>query len=192
MPTRHDTHLLIERLSALFRAQQRQIAGESGLKLVQLEALVYLANANRYSDTAVGLTAYLGVTKGTISQTLRALERRGLIVKRPDARDGRVQHCELTPTGRALVDAAFPAPALAGVPELAGLNEALRAALGAIQQAGGHLSFGMCQTCAHFRSSAGQLRCGLTQEPLSRADSQKICREHTAPAPNSGLSPGDT
>ena len=104
MPTKNTSptsalHLVLERISSLFRAQLRDTANEHDLKLVQLEALVYLSVANRYSDTAAALGEYLGVTKGTISQTIRALEQRGLVQKAADANDGRVLHCRLTKDG---------------------------------------------------------------------------------------------
>ena len=46
------------------------------------------------------MTAFLGSTKGTISQTLNALERKRLIARRPDPRDGRAFTIELTAAGQ--------------------------------------------------------------------------------------------
>ena len=90
-------HLAIERISSLFREGLRNVATDRGLKLVQLEALVYLSMANRYSDTPLGVAEYLGITKGTASQTIKALVDLGLIDKVSDGSDGRVVHCTLTP-----------------------------------------------------------------------------------------------
>ena len=56
---------LIERLGRLTTTE----AHAEGLLPVQWEVLRYLDRANRYSRTAVALTAYLGITKGTVSQT---------------------------------------------------------------------------------------------------------------------------
>jgi MOSC domain-containing protein YiiM/DNA-binding MarR family transcriptional regulator len=70
-----------------------------GLKPVQLQALRYLANANRFSRTPRALTAWLGQTKGTVSQTIASLERRGLVVRSGDTRDRRVIRLELTGAG---------------------------------------------------------------------------------------------
>ncbi|MFN2812475.1 MarR family winged helix-turn-helix transcriptional regulator, partial [Escherichia coli] len=74
----------------------------------QLSALHYLARCNRYSDTPLGVTEYLGLTKGTVSQSLKVLEGRGLISKLPDARDRRSVHLRLTDAGRALIEAVIP------------------------------------------------------------------------------------
>ena len=45
------------------------------LEPVHLATLRYLCNCNRFSNTASAITEYLGQTKGTISQTLKVLEK---------------------------------------------------------------------------------------------------------------------
>lgn len=177
-------HLLTERLSSLFRASLRQVASRHDLKLVQLEAIVYLSVANRYSDTPAALTDYFGVTKGTISQTLMALERRGLIEKRPDDEDRRVQHCSVTADGQAIVAEAFPAEVFVGASEVATgeLVESFEGLLRTLQHMNGLRTFGQCRTCRFFQARSKGGVCGLTQEALSKADSTKICREHEHPS----------
>ncbi len=181
-PTASALHLVLERISSLFRAQIRDTANEHELKLVQLEVLVYLSVANRYSDTAVAIGEYLGVTKGTTSQTIRALERRGLVRRDADASDGRVQHCQLTEKGAQIAEAAHPASFLGGLPirhqrqTLAAALEVLRA----LQEGGGFRSFGQCRSCRHFLRDGKAAQCGLTGEPLSDEETTQICREHEA------------
>jgi DNA-binding MarR family transcriptional regulator len=51
------------------------------LNPAQWGALRYLSRCNRFSNAPAALTRYLGATKGTVSQTLIALERKGLIEK---------------------------------------------------------------------------------------------------------------
>ena len=173
-------HLLLERVASLFRSDLRGAASAHGLKLVQLEALVYLSMANRYSDTALALSDYLRVTKGTVSQTLKALERRNLIEKVPDETDGRVQHCQVTPEGLVIAKEAFPAKFLGDVDQpmahdsVAVLEHLLRS----LQESNGYRTFGLCRSCRFFEPRTRGGRCGLTKEPLSVSDSRKICREH--------------
>ncbi|MGF1467559.1 MAG: MarR family winged helix-turn-helix transcriptional regulator [Sandaracinaceae bacterium] len=176
-------HALLERLSAVFRASLRETATRHGLKLVQLEALVYLATANRYSDTPAALTEYLGVTKGTVSQTLTALARRGLLTKAPDREDARVRHCHLTAEGRRIARAAYPADVLVGLGANEGAEDALEALLRRLQRANGLRTFGVCHTCRFFQPRGAGGRCGLTGEALSRLEVTKICREHQDPTP---------
>ena len=96
------------RLGSVFRAEIRQLATAQGLKLVQLEALQYLASCERDMDTPSGLSRHLDLTKGTVSQTLKAIETKGLIEKRDDANDARIVHCVLTPQGKKMLRSAYP------------------------------------------------------------------------------------
>jgi len=173
-------HLLLERAATLLRAEMRVLATEHGLKLAQLEALHYLGICNRYSDTPAALSEYLGATKGTVSQTLLSLERKGLISKVADACDKRSQHCTLTRAGRELFDSTFPSPVTQSASKNVEreLSDALEAWLRRLQQERGHEPFGICRTCSHYRRKSSGGQCGLTSEPLSAIDSGKICREH--------------
>ncbi|HIP78057.1 MAG TPA: MarR family transcriptional regulator, partial [Kiloniellaceae bacterium] len=65
MDTADDLGLLLERLARVLQNE----AHSEGLKPTQWEALRYLSRANRFSRTPSGVTAYLGMTKGTVSQT---------------------------------------------------------------------------------------------------------------------------
>ena len=179
------TYELLVRLGDLLRAEERRVGQELGLSSVHLHALGYLARANRYSNSAATLAEYLGVTKGTASQTVAVLVERELVDTRRDERDGRRVHLALTDAGRAVVEAAHPPPLLARAATLldaqpvpADIELGLEALLRAIQRAGGSRAFGVCHTCRHFRDEAGGFRCGLTDEPLSADDSVRLCREH--------------
>ena len=170
-------HGLLERIGNILRERARSIATREGLKLAQLDALVYLARANRYSNTTSGVVDYLGATKGTVSQTLSALERKGLIERVADDADGRVSHCRLTSEGRRIARDAFPSELLAG-PERPGLERELVVLLCGLQHEHGGRSFGVCATCVHFTRAGRGHRCGLTGESLTLPESRLLCREH--------------
>lgn len=177
--------VLIERLGSLLRAEQRRAGADHGLQPVHVQVLDYLARCNRYSDTPAALTAYLGTTKGTVSQSLLVLENRGLIKKVGDANDGRVIHLRLSAKGRRLLEALLPPAhwrdALNDIPqtERDGAGTVLEALLRALQRRNDGRTFGQCHTCAHLlHESAERFRCGLTQEPLSLDDTHQLCHEH--------------
>ena len=88
-----DITALLERLARMLLTDGHS----GGLKPAQWEALRYLARANRFSRTPGALASYLGSTKGTVSQTLMALERGGLVVKGTNPGDGRSVRVDLTP-----------------------------------------------------------------------------------------------
>ena len=172
--------LLIERLGRIVQND----AHAHGLKPTQWEALRYLARANRFSRTPSALTRYLGMTKGTVSQTLSALEKKGLIVKLRDPSDKRAVQLSLSQSGSALLQR-DPLLRLDGG-EHAGHEDVLAPLLenvlrSMVAERGGR-PFGMCKNCAHFQTDAAHgapFFCGLLAEPLSADDSQAICVEQT-------------
>jgi len=173
---------LVDRLARLVRAE-----GHGGaLNPAQWDTLRYLARCNRFSNTAGALTRYLGATKGTVSQTLNALERKHLVERGPDRASGRVVRLSLTRGGRTalandpLLGLKQAAEALP--PALARqAAEGLTAALSALQAANKREPFGVCRTCRHFRADApagAPHFCALLDERLSEQDSTRICAEH--------------
>ena len=177
-------HELLERLSNLMRNEARRVGATDDLLPIQLEALHYLSLCNRYSDTPMGLTDYLGQTKGTVSQSVKVLEKKGFVNKVADQTDKRITHLQVTKAGRRLLDSVIPAPILQSAcaplsePAQVQIVTSLSILLRALQQANGLKTFGVCHTCRHNQTLADGFWCGLTQEPLSGADIQLICREH--------------
>ena len=185
METR-ELYNFVERISELLRIDLRQAGADHGLQPVQMEVLHYLSICNRFSDTPMAVTDYLGQTKGTVSQTLKVLENKGFISKHADVADKRLAHLRLTKNGAKLVDASIPPPMFAqtcatlghGVQKqaVAVLNRLLLALL----ETNNMNTFGVCRTCKHNRKSEqGAFFCELVQQPLSLDDIQLICKEHT-------------
>ena len=175
---------LLERIGNLLRSLQREAAGRHGLQPVHLSALCYLVRANRYSNTPAAVTDYLGVTKGTASQTLSVLERKGFLERTADETDKRIVRLSLTPQGRKLAGEALDPPTLRTAVEKGtapGLEAGLSSLLAGLQQSNGLRSFGLCHTCRRFERVGSGFRCGLTGEKLTRDDSKRICREHERP-----------
>lgn len=179
----------LERIANLLRTDVRRAGATRGLQPVQLEAMHYLQNCNRYSNTPAAVADYLGLTKGTVSQTLSVLENAGFIEKRPDAKDKRVVHLKVTESGEELVLRAIPPQALQTAMEMVSdieqeiILEALRQTLRNMQKANGLRSFGVCKSCKYHRieEANASRRCALTGEVLLDGDIDKICREHEAP-----------
>lgn len=174
---------LAERLGNLAEARLKAAVAPHGLLLVHARILLYLAGANRYSNTPLAVADYLGLTKGTVSQSLILLENRGFIAREADARDKRVVRLVLTEAGQSLVRAVEQDSigrlqvAARDLPE--GLLDALTDMLRRLQRAEGRKSFGVCRTCRHHLvEGPGRWRCGLTDEPLTAQDREHICRDH--------------
>ncbi|MGX2040740.1 MarR family winged helix-turn-helix transcriptional regulator [Methylocaldum sp. MU1018] len=182
----------LERIANLIRTDVRKMGVAKGLQPIQLEALHYLSRCNRYSNTPVAVADYLGLTKGTVSQTLGVLEAGGFIEKQADLNDRRVVHLALTDEGVRMVSEAVPPNILKST--VNGLSENIRGEIKAtlnrilmeLQAANKLKTFGSCKTCKHHLvQENGKRQCGLTMEWLTEADAEKICREHQLPANDS-------
>jgi len=177
--------LLLERLGALIHQSVRDDAARHGLLPIHVQVLSYLARANRYSDIPIAIAEYFGITRGTVSQSISVLERKGLLIKLPDARHGKRIHLRLTRGGKSVLrnawaqrmDQALHAMAL----DTDSLESALRGLLLGLQRLNGRRAFGVCRHCTHFLTGTQGARCGLTGEPLAAAQTLRICREWTAP-----------
>lgn len=174
---------LSERLGNLAEARLKSAAAMHGLLVVHARILLYLASANRYSNTPLAVADYLGLTKGTVSQSLILLEHKGFIRREADERDGRVVRLQLTEAGHALtvqVERENTAHLEAAARELpTGLIDNLTDMLRRLQLAEGRKSFGVCHTCRHhIKQGRNAWRCGLTGEALLAEDRTRICREH--------------
>ncbi len=183
--TEHGTAALIERLGRLAFCD----AYRDGLKPVHWEALRYLERCNRFSNTAASLTSYLGLTKGTVSQSIGALADKGLVRKQADARDKRTIRLFLTAAGKAALDkdplhqmaqALEPlSPALRH-----SLHEGLEQLLRQRMLAQDRSPFGLCRRCRYFavdHPDGAPHRCELLGEALTSFDAEHICVEQTSP-----------
>jgi len=184
----NQTQQTLERLSSLLRSESRALLSKYALQPVQYEALYYLSVSNRYSNTAKAVTEYLGQTKGTISQTLKVLEKKGFIEKQMDKADRRISHLTVTPAGRALILCLRPSPILQLTcqqledDDFMNINQSLTRLLSQLQAVNQFKTFGQCHTCIYnTRIDESKFFCELTEEPLSKAETSLICREHLLP-----------
>ena len=181
----HQIYTYLERIDNLVRAQERLLCNQYDLQPIQLRMLYYLSICNRYSNTPASVTDYVQLTKGTVSQSLKALENKGYIEKQADARDKRQIHLSITESGQTLL-AQLPPALLQEVSKILGEAAAQEAVavlhrlLATMQRTNEMSSFGVCGTCQyHQQLDAQQFRCGLTEELLSMPEAKFICREHT-------------
>lgn len=178
---------LLERLSSLMRMWFRQHPLLAELQPIQLSALAYLSRCNRYSNTPLGVTDYLGLTKGTVSQSLKLLEGKGLIMREQDPGDKRIVHLLLTDRAREMLALILP-PDFLSVGEAAMgesgpvLRTLLLELLRQIQRTSHVPGFGLCNSCRFHQRDDHRSFCALTGEALSETDALLICREHQPPS----------
>ncbi|MBN8631119.1 MAG: MarR family transcriptional regulator [Rhodobacterales bacterium] len=174
-----DTRALSELILRLARLEQAE-AWQDDLNPAQRAALAYLARANRFSRAPSQVAEYLGTTRGTASQTLKALGSKGHVTAETVQGDRRSIRYQVTDSGRTEV-------AQVGGLERAfeeldrnargALHALLDDVLGKAIRANRSRPFGLCQDCTHFRPAGPGGFCGLLSEPLTPEETHQICHE---------------
>jgi DNA-binding MarR family transcriptional regulator len=180
LPLPAESLAKLERLARLLR----QSGHAKGLNPVQWEALRYLARCNALSHSPGAMAKYLGSTKGTVSQTIMALEKKGLLSKQVDAKDSRGVALHLTETGKALlVDDDFNV-VKADIAELSDktrrrFDRAVDALLEQARLRHGEPQFGTCLSCRYYReaSSGASAHCMKVNAVVTAAETRLICVE---------------
>ena len=131
-----------------------------GLTGAQLSALRYLARANPMSRTASALAAYQGTTRGTVSQTVKALVRAGYVTRTPSQADKRSVRLDLTDAGWAKLAQAPSDRLVAALAQLptdkrAALADAAMSLNGALSAQDPETGFGTCQSCRYLSDGDG-------------------------------------
>jgi DNA-binding MarR family transcriptional regulator len=143
-----ETQERLERLARLIRS-----AGHAqGLIPAQWDVLRYLARANSFSNAPAAAAQYLGATKGTISQTILALVKKGLVQSVKRGGDQRSVALHLTAKGKECL-ALDPLVTLArNIENLGGktqrrFSKAVGELLLAESERQDHATFGVCGDC---------------------------------------------
>lgn len=176
----------LERLSAFARQASWRAAEAEGLTPTQADVLrlvVDRPDGVRPSFAA----AFVGVSQPTGSDSIAALQSKGLVERFGDPRDGRATLVRATRAGRALArrwtnSYAAIVNALSAADREALLGAALNA-IRSLQSRGAIPAQRMCFTCASFienaqPGTATPHHCRLLGEPLRIAELRVDCPEH--------------
>lgn len=153
-----------------------------GLNPAQWESLRFLGRANRLSRTPGALAKYLGATRGTASQTVQALEKKGYLTRVADTADRRMVHLDLTDAGITLLrddPLSCIDNRLSETIEPASVTEitnSLTLLMEWFQEAGLGQNFGTCVHCGFYEKGSGAAaQCTLKNLELSVEDAAGIC-----------------
>jgi len=147
-----------------------QAEGYNGdLSPAQWMALRFFARANSFSRTPSAFAEFQATTRGTATQTIKALEAGGYLVRQRSEADGRSVSLRLTDKGHGAV-ARDPFEVLVcavdslDAEEQAAMHHALHRVLTTVAARGAHRHFGVCQDCAHL---GGETYCSSTSATRS-------------------------
>src|SRR6266545_2894036 len=167
-------------------------AGRRGLNPTQGQVLVVLRSAGGQGLRVSELADRLAVATATVSDSVSALARKGLVTKQRDPADARAVAVFLTVTGQAEAEeaAGWPDVLLEAVrtldgEEQAALYRALLKTVRALQVRGRIPVSQMCVTCRFFRPYAHPgarqpHHCALVDAPFGDAQLRLDCPEHQA------------
>ena len=176
---RDEIRHLLDRLVRLAAADE----WTADLNPPQYAALAYLARANRFSRAPSQVAEYLSSTRGTVSQTLKALLRKGYIAETRSQSDRRSISYVATESGLDVLRQAvlFEAPlGDLSKDESGQLADSMRLLLRRVLERRGNRTFGLCRACMHHQKSADGLYCALLQIDLKKSEAGKICHEHVS------------
>ncbi len=177
----------LERLARAQRAHRQRVATERGLTPLQLDLVTTLADGVPPDPVVGRLAIEVGVSQPTVTDSLRTLERKGLVERRRDPADGRRASVVLTALGRALTnDLGGPhdevTAAIATLP--AETQEVvLQTLLVVIARFVDHGVIDVartCFTCENHRFDGTTHRCALLDVDLPVADLRVNCPDHRA------------
>jgi DNA-binding MarR family transcriptional regulator len=198
MLTQEVVELLIQAGRLVLSAQR-----DSKLTASQWMALRFLARANRFSRTLSGFADYQATTRGTASQTIKALERAGFLEREKSAHDGRSYILRLTRNGHSVLNEDPMHVLVEAVEQLnertrLELRDTLRQALGSAARIPNRVPIGSCSECLFFqkprrRRTRGEDKrgfCKLLARPVENKETDLLCvkfQPATSQAPTSLL-----
>lgn len=163
-------------------------ASEEGISPTQGQIISALSTGGPLTGTEVAKR--LGITLPTVSDSVRALVEKGLIVKTPDERHPRAHLLELTSAGRRIATKtkAWPeflasAVAVLTPQELEAFHRGLIKMIATLQDAAQIPMNRMCATCTSFRPHVhdGPLphHCAFVDAPMADRHLRLDCSDHT-------------
>lgn len=184
----------LERLSQVFRVLLWRQAGETGLSPIQLQILLFVRFHADALCTVGHLAREFNVTRATVSDAVKSLVNKKLLLKKSGAGDARSFRLEPSAAGRRLAsrlsgfasEIAEPLGAV-GEKEKRVLLDTLLKTIFELHRNGIFEVQRMCYSCAHFEEqSDGDFYCRLLERKLLREDLRLDCPEHRAQAIDSG------
>ncbi len=183
-----DSKILVglERISEAYRVLLWEQAKTVGLSPIQIQILIFIRYHPAEVCTVSNLADEFNLTKPTISDAVKILDHKSLILKIPSAADRRAYTIRLTADGKKvtgktetfsnvlgnIIHEFSPASKVSLFGQVVKIIEALnkRGVLN-VQR--------MCYSCQHFRPRKNGAYCNLIQEKLNVADLRIDCPEYS-------------
>jgi len=174
----------LERISEVFRALLWEHAKTIGLSPIQIQILIFTAYHEEALRNVSHLAKEFNVTKPTISDAVRVLEKKGLISKHTSAFDNRRYSIALTPAGDAIVKETehFAEPIKEQLQPfssdaLSHFHTSLIHLISSLNRTGILSEQRTCHSCRFFLKEDNSTYCKLMEKPLLADDIRLDCPE---------------
>lgn len=177
----------LERLSQVFRTLLWEQAKAKQLSPIQIQLLIFIRYHGPGQNNVSYLAREFSVTKPTISDAIKVLERKGLIRRTDDTTDNRRYSISLTAAGKKIVadTESFTMPFTHWVSqtdeiEKERLWQSIIGLIRSLNEAGWISVQRDCYSCRHYMQKDGKHFCQLINEVLQVKDIRIDCPEHVA------------
>lgn len=177
----------LERISEAFRVLLWNESKENALSPIQIQLLIFLLFHTEKQCKVSYLAQEFNMSKATISDSVKILLQKNLVLKLDDPADTRSYIIALSPEGKQTAEksAGFafaiekPLDSLSREQKEIMLSGLLRLIL-ELNKSGIITLQRMCFTCSHFQDRHGSPYCHLLQSNLSASEIRLDCPEHEA------------
>ncbi len=173
-----------DRISEVFKVLLWEEAKKVGLSPIQIRILIFVAFHNEDLCNVSHLSKEFNVTKPTISDAVKVLDRKGLIVKDYSSVDSRSYTIRLSPTGQKIVLGSkdFAVPLKTQIDTLEASDQeaifhTLSKLIYQLNQNGILAVQRTCFKCKFYEKNGSTDYCNLLQQPLARKDIRLDCPE---------------
>lgn len=180
----------LERFTHIFRVAIWNSATQTGLSPIQIQFLLFL-DAQKVGKRRVSVIAHeFGLTQATVSDSVRVLREKGLLIQKTSTRDKRIAQLHVTAAGKKMIGQLSTwtneiRDAIVSLPQERreqGLHF-LMELLASLHANGCIIPARMCILCLNFRKNAHEdilkpHHCGLLDIALSLSDLKIDCDLH--------------
>jgi DNA-binding MarR family transcriptional regulator len=174
----------LERISEVFKLLLWEKAKHIGLSPIQIQTLIFVAFHKSELCTVSHLAKEFNITKPTISDAIKVLDRKGIIFKDFSTTDQRSYTIQLTDLGKQLVaetnDFASPLKAQVDtfdVAELDSIFKTLSELIYKLNQNGILTVQRTCYGCKFYQKNKNSDYCNLLEKELKNQDIRLDCPE---------------